>query len=405
MEAGGPPGDRQSRGSFLHDLPWYAIFAGVAFGQASLGILGLLVRTVLRAAGERVPLRRRFLGLKPGGIELAVLGLALAAGVAAVWSPKRGVAVLTGEIYLLLALLAIRAGKELVQHESFLFRRLMPVMAIGTAISAGLVLYGRLEMGVSRPGTLFIGPNGTGTLLIMAGIMCIGWADTVLRDRWKTLLFWIGFVTLVAAGLAMTLSRGGWLGFGAGLAFYALRSVRTLTYLLVIVAVLALILGSSGGLKGEFLRRIQEIPTDNRIDVWKTTLNMVKAYPVVGVGAGVFPYVYERYMVEGAPPGITFAHNIFLNVLAEMGVIGLAAFLVLMFVTGRAAMRLRNTGVAFHRALVAAFLGVMVHQQVDIPILMVDVGFLFWLIVGMITAYSSALAGTARAAETGDTSA
>ena len=74
-----------------------------------------------------------------------------------------------------------------------------------------------------------------------------------------------------------------------------------------------------------------------RTDIWTVGWRMVKAHPVVGVGAGNFqtsaihfvlaPGVLTRTDLIIVTPEV--AHNTYLNVLADLGIIGLVMFLTL----------------------------------------------------------------------------
>lgn len=72
-----------------------------------------------------------------------------------------------------------------------------------------------------------------------------------------------------------------------------------------------------------------------RSDIWRVGWRMVEANPVVGVGAGNFPNSSVHYLIE---PGAIVrddyivdqpkvAHNMYLEVMAELGIVGMALFL------------------------------------------------------------------------------
>jgi O-antigen ligase len=74
-----------------------------------------------------------------------------------------------------------------------------------------------------------------------------------------------------------------------------------------------------------------------RTDIWTVGWRMVQGAPLQGVGAGNFPIVSIHYLLE---PGALLrddfivsdkpkvAHNTYLEVLAELGIIGLTLFLI-----------------------------------------------------------------------------
>ena len=91
-----------------------------------------------------------------------------------------------------------------------------------------------------------------------------------------------------------------------------------------------------------------------RSDIWTVGWRMVQAHPLNGVGVGQFETSAVHFLI--APGAIErsdliidhpkVAHNIYLHVLAEMGIVGLAAFLFILGFSLRCALRAAR---AFHR--------------------------------------------------------
>jgi len=72
----------------------------------------------------------------------------------------------------------------------------------------------------------------------------------------------------------------------------------------------------------------------SRPTIWRDTLELIKANPVVGVGLGAFATAYPIYSQGDGSIVIAQAHNDYLQVLADAGVVGLGLalwFLVLVF--------------------------------------------------------------------------
>jgi len=106
----------------------------------------------------------------------------------------------------------------------------------------------------------------------------------------------------------------------------------------------------------ESRQRITESDGGNgRTDIWTVGWRMVEDHPVRGIGAGNFEFTSIHYLIQ---PGIIqfdefflsapkVAHNSYLQVLAETGIVGLILFLGMMVIgltclykAGRAAMRI-----------------------------------------------------------------
>ncbi len=67
--------------------------------------------------------------------------------------------------------------------------------------------------------------------------------------------------------------------------------------------------------------------TIERLAHWVAGLRMFRAHPLLGVGAGNYDAAYAHYKVPGWDESLTHAHNYYINVAAETGILGLLAFL------------------------------------------------------------------------------
>lgn len=64
-----------------------------------------------------------------------------------------------------------------------------------------------------------------------------------------------------------------------------------------------------------------------RTRIWKTGLKALKQHPIIGVGAGAYPAAVKPWLGVPAIPGHEYvAHNAFLSVLVEEGLIGFVLF-------------------------------------------------------------------------------
>jgi O-antigen ligase len=63
-----------------------------------------------------------------------------------------------------------------------------------------------------------------------------------------------------------------------------------------------------------------------RLAHWQAALNMASAHPLFGVGLGNYEVVYPQSRLINWFEPLGHAHNYFLNILAEAGVIGLLAY-------------------------------------------------------------------------------
>jgi putative inorganic carbon (hco3(-)) transporter len=123
-----------------------------------------------------------------------------------------------------------------------------------------------------------------------------------------------------------------------------------------------------------------------RIYVWQVTLKMIRDYPVLGVGSGVYPGIYDKYTKLETREDFrhkAFAHNIFLQVAAEFGIPGLTIFCLMLSILFYISFSLARTKNPIYQGMFASLVGLMIHQQVDIPIWGVGIGGAFWMLAGL----------------------
>ncbi len=101
----------------------------------------------------------------------------------------------------------------------------------------------------------------------------------------------------------------------------AQRASRMLL-MLVPISVLAWWLGTSS-----ILHRWSQTSTADRLPIWRDILPMILAHPVLGFGLGTFSTVFPRFRSMYSNLFMNAAHNDYLQVLVETGVVGGLAFL------------------------------------------------------------------------------
>ena len=72
---------------------------------------------------------------------------------------------------------------------------------------------------------------------------------------------------------------------------------------------------------------LEELSVKSRMGIWKVSLNSVLKHPILGVGIGNYPVVLGEE-ISAAKKGAS-AHNLYLDVASEMGLLGLIALLLI----------------------------------------------------------------------------
>lgn len=139
--------------------------------------------------------------------------------------------------------------------------------------------------------------------------------------------------SLALAGLATTFSRGGLGGLVVGLVCIAalVRVSKRARLVIIAVMVLAVVLAAALVVDAEWVAdNVLDLSDDgstmNRLYMAKGALEMWLDHPF-GVGIDNYRVVYPEYQDPRAEQGIVYSHTAYVTVLAEMGFLGLLAFL------------------------------------------------------------------------------
>ena len=251
---------------------------------------------------------------------LTLLGLAAFAGwtaLSAIWSSDPDASLTEAQravLYVALVAAALAVGG-----------RLLLGTVAGIAVVCAYAVGDRIVHGTPEfdpfEGTLLHEPLGYANAL--AGLAAMGLAVAValaLRRRWR--LPALALATLFLATLALTGSRGGWFAAVAGsavglaLALGRVRLARATALGAGLLLALALVL-PSGSLADEEAERVGD-----RAWYWHVAWQQADEAPVAGRGAGTFELSWLEQQPIGA--SVRDAHSLYLETLADLGLVGLA---------------------------------------------------------------------------------
>lgn len=150
------------------------------------------------------------------------------------------------------------------------------------------------------------------------------------RDR-RRLLWTAPAAVLGALTLLLGLTRGAWIGLAAGL-ILAAALVRPRVLLLLPMAVTLLLLAAPQSVLSRAVATsdLDHPATRERLGMISTGLAMVRDHPILGVGPGMVQPAYTEYRRNGAPQRIPHLHNNIIQIAAERGLMGLAAYLAIL---------------------------------------------------------------------------
>jgi O-antigen ligase len=303
---------------------WFESLADVGFAQIAAGL------SLAMLAGSCLLYRRQ---LRLGGAAGVLLaGLFLLVGASATWSfwPKMTVDTLLDGLKFFAAFFLVA---NLVDSEKRL-RFFVGWLAWASVIPAVgcIVSWSRSEHLVDGDRAAWIGifanPNDLAYHLIVgvALVLCAregahGWR----RHLYLSLLIPLG------VALLLTQSRGGMLGAGVVLLLWTLRSLKRAPALMGVGVALLCVFQLAPGdpwqkRNEESSYHGEDVSERGRVDAWRTGMEMAKERPLTGVGAGAFVVAWPTFAPGDVGPART-EHNTFVQLLAELGIPGLALFL------------------------------------------------------------------------------
>jgi O-antigen ligase len=240
------------------------------------------------------------------------------------------------------------------------------------------------------------------------------------RDRKAFLLI---AAVLMATALVFTGSRGGLLSFAGVFVFavaasYLLRAVnqkdrkadasqptRKFTAVaagtgltLLIVGLVFYLGGGDSMLRGLGFQQMQTDVTSGRIHYWQVALEIFKANPIIGAGLDAFGNAFTRYDTLNGIYRIEQAHNDYLQMLADGGVIGLGCVLAFTFLIFRSGIRnITSLGDELDRGIaigaLAGCFGIAIHSFFDFPLRTPSNALFFLLLIVLATGRSSGKKG------------
>ena len=174
----------------------------------------------------------------------------------------------------------------------------------------------------------------SGLMVMLVPIFCVILLDKAFPTYVKASALWA--LSCVGFGMYGNQSRGSWL-FNM-----ILVPVVSLPYLMKrFIYVVAVLLALGGVIWGfstqpQYVARFESITnttTDGsnlgRFDVWTSSINMFKDHPVIGVGIGQWRTKYEEsYRLPSENQHLYHAHNNFIQLLSEVGILGLLGVLI-----------------------------------------------------------------------------
>ena len=330
-------------------LPFAALPVQIGFTPTFLDVV-LLVIFFVWVMSFLSPRREEFIATPVGGLVLLFMALACAAFVAGMTHSRPTSYVIRhfAEILLAIGLFFIIVNSVRTTEK---LRQIVAVTTLVGAAEAGvaIVLYviptdwsirllsalGRFhyptgagvlryieddpELAMRAIGTA-VDPNVLGGLMVLIGGLLVPqlFAHRPIFKRWIV----AGMLGLIGICLYLTYSRAAMLGLAAGVGFLALFRYRKLLIIMLVIVVLMMFLPQTQAYVERLVEGIQgeDRATQMRFGEYKDAFTLISRYPWLGVGFAGTPDI-DTYL------GVSSAY---LLMAEQMGLIGVAAFLLVM---------------------------------------------------------------------------
>jgi O-antigen ligase len=257
------------------------------------------------------------------------------------------------------------------------------------AVTVLLVLLGFVQsfLGISntangfRASGTFTTPNTFATVI---NLMLLPMLALALSAKRNWLVYLTGFCLF--AGLVTTESRGGYLAFAAGCVFlvlyrglpktragWLLTGAIGLTSVIFAVVIFAVLIITRVQEAGAFFgSTVISRGLSFRPELASIAVEHLLDRPVLGVGAGMFPAIYQM----SKPPALdsavhyNYVHNDYLQIWLEFGLVGIVLLVLVVCAAGYALLQSRRRDPAdpYPAAIGAALASLFAHAAVEYPL-------------------------------------
>lgn len=256
-----------------------------------------------------------------------------------------------------------------------------------------------------RISSTFFGANGFGAYLlpVIALVIHIFYSAIKSRKTWMLAGAFAFFLALLLVCLCWTYSRSSWIGYLSLLLATALLDRRKILFSMALFLIciliflpslhkvrhMQLIVDRNASFQlGGGIESLLEQGGSGRGAYWEKAVSIIRTSPVWGTGLNTYSRIIKQ------DPDVKkwwYAHNCYLQMAAETGVIGLACFLWMVFVLLRNGFyychQIKDLWpLTFMQGAVSGLSGFLVQSFFDNTFYTVQLGVLMWVMFGLIAA-------------------
>jgi O-antigen ligase len=245
-----------------------------------------------------------------------------------------------------------------------------------------------------------VGLLGNPAFIAVCCAMGVPWAWYLILYSKRSRLLVLAAMVVMVSGVFFCMNRSAWVGLGLSLVTMALFVRRFRGVFLLILAVGAILAGVYWALiiaSPVIRERLQaQGPIDYRVEAWRIAVEMIRDYPVFGVGYENYRFYYPRYGTwDIYLRNLPSPHNTYLWVWVTAGIVAFVPFMLLLLALALMALgaivRSRDEPDSANAALAGTFLACM--TAVLAPAFVMDVlagnynSLLLFLVMGSYVGY------------------
>ncbi|MDQ3321009.1 MAG: O-antigen ligase family protein [Acidobacteriota bacterium] len=314
------------------------------------------------------------------------------------WTQVAALHFLAYLIFLAALLTFIDSAKRLKTIISFvtIFGFAYAFFAILQAFLSPNKIYGIYETQFAVPFGSFVNRHNFAAYMEMTIAVPLGLLFTGAIPRDKRLIY-ITAIGLMGVALLLSGSRGGLVSLLAEIFFLVIITAKTksvgqfgvkIAFAVVLIATIivgAVLIGGESSLSRFAETATSSNFTTNRTHIWSVTLDVIKNNLPFGAGYGAFGVAYTPYDSFNGLERVEQAHNDYLQILADAGIVGLIIGAFFVYQLFRAGLRHAKTSNRYLRGVavgaLAGCFAVLVHSLFDFVLHITAVALLFIVLI------------------------
>ncbi|MBU1112447.1 MAG: O-antigen ligase family protein [Candidatus Omnitrophica bacterium] len=228
--------------------------------------------------------------------------------------------------------------------------------------------------------------NDFASYLVVSFFLLFGFLLSTRQLSYRLIL--VLFLPLLLTNLFLTYSRGAWLSLMILIIFVFLFATTKRIKIVSLVFILGLLtaLVSIPVIQERFLSIFKYGGDADRFRVWKAAFLMFNSSPLIGKGIGTFMDYLKQYGSQYFI--VQYAHNCYLQILAETGMIGFLAFfwfLGELFSRGYRSIKANKNYLSM--GIFCALSAFLIHSFFDTQLYSLRLSIMFWLLLSFLTIY------------------